>query len=221
MDTEKYGTLGKLLFKLLCHGFPENPKIHSYITQNIKEDGFIKLDIILNIINLNQVILTPIATKIYDDKYHKISEDDILHTIQIPYYLNKIEILSHINKFIRAKYNHTIDKIKPEMIAQEILTREMILNGLLVFKKININELDEYLKNGIHSNARKCIVLETQYTQNHYQDLDNENEIWKTVYIDIISLMDRGMKFYILDDKILCVNGSAELFLPPEYLHVK
>ena len=211
----KYDVLCYKVYHMLCHGFPSHEGIHSYFLRNINADGFVKIEVLLNIFNNNSNIFKNIFNVL---DCSKLCEFDILMVKYNPYFINKIDINKKKVFYIRSKYNHTIEHIKPELISKFQLPIDS-LNNLRFFKKIHKDSLNELLVNGIKNNGKKAIVLETQYTQHEYQELENESEIWKTLEIDVKPLMNE-FNFYVLDDKVLITNHQNDFSINPSLISI-
>ena len=204
---DKYDTLCNYLYKLLCQGYPFHEGINTYFLKHIQPDGFIKLEVLLNIFNNNTHFFKNVFQVL---ECSKLNEDDILMIKYHPSYSNKIDINKKKNFYLRSKYNHTIDIIDTSLIYQYELTNDLI-SKLRIFKRVHKDNLDNILLHGISNSGKKTIVLDTQYTQHQYQKLENEEDVWKSLEIDVKSLTD-DFKIYLLDDKIILTNPEKNDF---------
>lgn len=213
---KKYDNLSLKVYKILCNGFPFHEGIHNYFLKNIASDGFISVNVLLNIFNNNLPVFKSIFNELNCDK---LNEYEILMVKYNPYFSSKIDINKRKSFFIRSKYNHTISHVKPSFIFNYELNPDF-LPKIIISKKIHKDNLEECLNQGISNQGKNTIVLETQFTKHNYQELENENDIWKTLEINIKPLLET-CKFYLEDDKVLMVNESESDFkIDPSFISI-
>lgn len=202
----------KLMKKILPHGMPELPRVHKQVESAMLPNGYIPVETFLKIMNTNYCISDNVKkamTGNKNDYYFEINVSHLIQALTIPEALTwfNMDIVSGV-LMIRSNFEHTISKVKPELIAEEELDAEKI-KPMEVFLCCKKTEVDEILSKDLEIRHKSCKFW-TNLHPPHYGEDEEEEKNWTKIYLNSTKAIDLGLKFYKVEGRVFCTSGDTK-----------
>lgn len=200
-----YLPLGKLLKKVLPHGIENVPKVHKELTKYFRPDGYIPVEELVRIINRNDSIGKHVKSKLFNNIFRSITEADILNAINIPFVVTWFKIAIIDNKLmIRSNFDHTIDIIECEKVADSQITYAK--EGFKVYLRMKKNETYIHTQRDTFVTHKNMKFWSSEHPHSLYYDEYDKD--WVNVCLDVEGALNQGFLLYMVEGRVIITRKN-------------